>query len=93
MGDTPDRRPGRATMSTTEAAERLGLTPQTVRRWIDAMDEAGTPVARRDRDAAGHPIPGRHRRPYVDEVEAYVRRREVELGDGPDADEPGGRPV
>lgn len=62
-------------MSVAEAAAYLALSEETVRRWFDAADQAGTPVGERDRDEHGQPIPGRHRKPYRDAVEAYAARR------------------
>lgn len=62
-------------MSMKEAAALVGVSQDTVRRWIDEADAAGRPVADRERDEHGQAVAGRHRRPYRDEVEAWARRR------------------
>jgi transposase-like protein len=63
-------------MSIMAAAERIGVHPDTVRVWVDEHEGPGRePVAARERDSDGRPIPGRHRRPYVDAVEEWERRR------------------
>lgn len=77
-------------MSTDEAARFLGISTASVRRWIDAAEKEGTPVARRDRNADGQPIKGRHRRPFVDAVEDFRRRRSGEQAGGSGV---GGGPV
>lgn len=78
-------------MSTSEAAALVGVNAETVRRWIDAADKAGRPVATRDRDPVTmRPIPGRHRRPYVDEVERWRALRAGEWDEQGDQDAGGG---
>lgn len=72
---TRDEPAGRPTMSVGDAARLAGVSEDTVRRWIDAMDLAGMPVAERERGEDGQPVSGRHRKPYVDAVEAWIRRR------------------
>lgn len=62
-------------MPMAEAAAWLGLDEQTVRRWFDAAETAGTPVGECERDAQGARVEGSWRRPYRDEVEAWRRRR------------------
>lgn len=63
------------TMSMEDAATRVGVDEQSVRRWFDAADRAGQPVGERDRDALGQPVPGSHRRPYRRCVEDWRSRR------------------
>lgn len=64
----------------TEAAQRVGLSIDTVQRWVDANEPSAEhpkrrPVAERERDGAGRPVPGRRRRPYRDAVEEWARQR------------------
>ncbi len=75
-----ERGPGRPTMSVREAALLIGVSDDTVRLWVDRAEVDGTPVAVRERDALGRPVPGTHRRPYVDAVEEWARRRAGEVG-------------
>lgn len=70
-------------MSVGEAAEYLGLSAESVRRWVDEAEEEGRPVAERTRDANGQPISGKHRRPWVDMVHAYKRLRGGHTTEGP----------
>ena len=72
----------RPTMTVGEAAEYLGLHPESVRRWIDEAEKAGNPVAERERDANGKPVPRRHRYPFVDAVVAYKRLRGGKTSEG-----------
>lgn len=65
----------RATMSIAEAAAEVGVSQDTVRRWVDDAETAGRPVAERERDEHGRAVPGSWRRPYRSEVEAWKRRR------------------
>src|SRR3954471_10989368 len=66
----------RPTMGMAEAAARLNLSENSVRRWVEEHELPGmTPVAERPRDGRGRPIPGKWRKPYVDAVEAERRRR------------------
>lgn len=65
------------TMSMEAAAARVGVDEQTVRRWFDAADHAGTPVGECERDSRGVRIRGSWRRPYVREVEAWRARRKA----------------
>lgn len=67
-------------MSIAEAAAEVGVSQDTVRRWVDDAEAAGRPVAERERDEQGRAIPGRHRRPYRDAVEAWARRRRPATG-------------
>lgn len=69
---------GRAwpTMTMAEAAEVVGVSIDSVRRWIDEAEAGGRPVAERERDEQGRPVPGSWRRPYRDAVEAWKRRRQ-----------------
>ena len=72
---TDDGTGTRQTMSMNDAAARVGISVLTVQRWFDAAEQAGSPVGECDRDARGMKIPGSHRRPYVDAVEEWRRRR------------------
>ncbi|MEU7591189.1 helix-turn-helix domain-containing protein [Micromonospora sp. NPDC049230] len=63
-------------MSISEAAATVGVSVETVRRWIDKADKDGEPVAARERDEHGRAIPGTWRKPYRDAVEAWAQRRE-----------------
>lgn len=58
-----------------EAAARVGVDEQSVRRWFDAAEAAGKPVGECERDAQGSRVEGSWRRPYRDEVEAWRARR------------------
>ena len=71
--DGDDR--GRPTMSMAEAAKVVGLSQETVRRWVDDAETRGEPVAERERDEQGQVVQGSWRRPYRDEVVAWARRR------------------
>lgn len=66
---------GRPTMTMAEAAELVGVSMDTVRRWVDDAEAAGRPVAERERDERGLVRAGSWRRPYRAEVEAWRRRR------------------
>jgi hypothetical protein len=63
------------TMSMEDAAARVGVDEQTVRRWFDAAALAGQPVGEREHDDRGQPVAGSHRRPYRRCVEAWRTRR------------------
>lgn len=65
----------RSTMSMAEAAELVGVSQDTVRRYVDDAEAAGRPVAERDRDEHGRARQGSWRRPYRDEMEGWRRRR------------------
>jgi transposase len=68
-------------MSMEAAAELVGVSVETVRRWVDAAEADGRPVAERDRDEHGRARPRSWRRPYRDAVEAWRRRRAGQTGD------------
>lgn len=74
-----DRRP---TMSMTEAAELVGVSVDSVRRYIDEQEASGVPVAERDRDERGRPREGSWRRPYVDAMRAWRDRRRGLVANG-----------
>jgi hypothetical protein len=78
-------------MSMADAARLLNMSENSVRRWIDANEPTAehpdrVPVAERPRGDGG-PVKGRHRRPYVDAVEAEVRRRRGQAGRRGDGDQ------
>jgi hypothetical protein len=75
MGEGVDDGDDRPTMSMEEAAARVGLDEQSVRRWFDAAEHAGAPVGECERDAQGVRVSGSWRRPYVASVEEWRRRR------------------
>jgi transposase len=71
----------RPVMGIAQAAARLGISEQSVRRWIDdnepdAEHPDRVPVAERPRVESG-PEARRWRRPYRDAVEAEAGRRQV----------------
>lgn len=79
-------------MPIAEAAKLLGVSQDTVRRWIDANEPSAehpdrVPVAERARQAGG-PVAGAWRRPFRDAVLAEARRRRTggaQTGDVPPA--------
>jgi transposase len=73
VGDGDDR--GRQTMSMAKAAEMLGVSVDMVRRYIDRQEGAGIPVAERERDESGRPVPGSWRRPYLEAMREWQDRR------------------
>lgn len=64
------------------AAEMLGVSVETVRRYVDRMERAGTPVAERDRDEQGQPRGRSWRRPYRDAMEAWRDQRRGLVANG-----------
>jgi hypothetical protein len=64
--------PGRATMTTGQAAKRLGMTTAMVRRRLQsgALEGYFTDPDSGRTDTNGNPMRG-HRRVFVDSVEAY----------------------
>lgn len=70
-----------ATMSMTEAAAEIGVSLDKVRRWIDDAETAGRPVAERERDERGRPVPRSWRRPYRRAVAEWKARRRGQAGD------------
>lgn len=62
-------------MSMAEAAALVGVSQDTVRRYVDEQEAAGTPVAERDRDERGRPKPLSWRRPYLSAMQAWKDRR------------------
>lgn len=63
----------RETMTTGQAAKRLGISLASLRRRVDAgVIEAYREAKVVSRDINGHPLRG-HRRVFVDSVEAYER--------------------
>lgn len=76
-------------MPVKDAAALMGVSEDTVRRWIDANEPDAehpdrVPVAERTRGSAG-PVAGSWRRPFRDAVLAEARRRgrPVPGGGGP----------
>lgn len=77
-------------MEIAEAAALLGISEQSVRRWIDANEPDAdspdrVPVAERVRGEDGQPVSGRWRRPFRDAVVAEARRRGRVVHDQPGA--------
>lgn len=70
--------PPRATMSMREAAAYVGVSMDSVRKWIDSYEppNAGPPVAACERDSEGRRIGLSWRRPFVDAVHDWARSRE-----------------
>lgn len=69
----------RQVMGIRAAARLMGVSEDTVRRWIDANEPSRdhpdrVPVAERARKGGG-PIAGRWRRPFRDAVEEEAARR------------------
>lgn len=73
-------------MSMTEAADLVGVSVDSVRRYVDEQEAAGNPVAARDRDAQGRPREGSWRRPYVDAMQAWRDRRRGLVANGAGCD-------
>lgn len=69
-------------MSMAEAAELVGVSVDSVRRYVDEAEDRGAAVAERDRDEHGRVRPGSWRRPYRDAMEAWKRRRQGQVDAG-----------
>lgn len=69
-------------MSMAEAAELVGVSMDTVRRFVDGAEARGESVAERDRDERGLVRAGSWRRPYRDAMEAWRRRRQGQVAGG-----------